>query len=47
MDSPELVKSAVADLMELYGKGQIKPRIDSTWAFEDVSGTYNIYYNIY
>ncbi|CAM9360126.1 unnamed protein product [Lampetra planeri] len=32
----ELVRSVVNSLLDLYRQGHIKPRIDSTWAFEKV-----------
>uniref|UniRef100_S4RAI4 Vesicle amine transport 1 n=1 Tax=Petromyzon marinus TaxID=7757 RepID=S4RAI4_PETMA len=32
----ELVRSVMANLLDLYRQGHIKPRIDSTWAFEKV-----------
>ena len=34
---PELIKSAALELMQLYKDGKIKPKIDSVWAYEDVS----------
>lgn len=35
----ELVQGVVARLLALYNQGRIKPRIDSVWPFEKVSGT--------
>ncbi|KAJ8344779.1 hypothetical protein SKAU_G00289720 [Synaphobranchus kaupii] len=35
-DEPELISQVVAKLLELYGQGKIKPRVDSTWHFEQV-----------
>ncbi|XP_064171135.1 synaptic vesicle membrane protein VAT-1 homolog isoform X2 [Anguilla rostrata] len=32
----ELVSQVVAKLLELYGQGKIKPKVDSTWHFEQV-----------
>jgi len=33
---PQLIKSAMEKLVELYKQGKIKPHIDSVWAFEDI-----------
>ena len=32
----ELVREAAEDLVQMYEKGQIKPKIDSVWPFEKV-----------
>ena len=44
-DNPELIDSAMTQLLTLYEDGQIRPRVDSTWAFEDVS-KYNYIYTV-
>jgi NADPH:quinone reductase-like Zn-dependent oxidoreductase len=36
VDKPQLIKSAIERLLELYQEGKIKPHIDSVWAFEDI-----------
>lgn len=36
-NQPELIASAMNELLSLYGQGKIKPQIDSVWAYSDVS----------
>ena len=37
VDSPEIIEDAVHELLDLYNKGKIQPRVDSVWTFEEVS----------
>lgn len=34
---PEVVRTAFNEILDLYKEGKIKPRVDSVWAYEDVS----------
>jgi NADPH:quinone reductase-like Zn-dependent oxidoreductase len=34
---PELIQSAMEELTNIYKQGKIKPQIDSSWSYEDVS----------
>ena len=35
--TPQLIRSALESLLDLYRQGKIKPQIDSVWSFDDVS----------
>jgi len=35
----ELIREAVIAVLDLYREGKVKPKVDSVWAFEDVSCT--------
>ena len=37
-DRLDLIRGVMEELLDLFKQGKIKPRIDSTWAYEDVSG---------
>ena len=36
-NSKELIRDAMNDIFKLYNDGVVKPVVDTTWAFEDVS----------
>jgi len=36
-DHPQLVRSALEAILDLYQQDKIKPQIDSVWSFDDVS----------
>lgn len=38
-DEVDLIRHSMTDVLKMYQDGKIKPRIDSTWAVEDVSPT--------
>jgi len=37
VDHPQLIRSALEAITDLYRQGKIKPQIDSVWSFDDVS----------
>ena len=38
----EYVREIMNTLFSLYGQGRIRPRVDSAWAFEDVSECHEV-----
>jgi len=36
IDKPQLIRTAVERIIELYKAGKVKPHIDTVWAYEDV-----------
>ena len=41
----EPIAEAMKVILDLYREGKVKPKIDSVWAFEDVSHTDFLQYN--
>lgn len=37
ISDPDFVREAAREILALYDEGKIKPKIDSVWAYEDVS----------